>query len=52
MGAMFESGSLGRLPAASLAHRIAFEVPFADSDKMPPGIPPGDEVPIDAIAEP
>jgi hypothetical protein len=41
--AMFESGSLGRLPAASLAHRIAFEVPFGDRDKMPPGIPPGDE---------
>ena len=52
IGAMFESGSLGRLPAASLAHRIGFEAPFADSDKMPPGIPPGDEVPIDAIADP
>src|ERR671918_1165641 len=52
VGAMLAAGSLGRLPDASFDHRMAFDVPFADSERMPPGMPPGDAVPKDAVAVP
>ena len=48
VGALLASGSPGRFPNASLAHKIAFDVPFEDNDRMPPG----DEVPNDAVAVP
>jgi hypothetical protein len=52
VGAMLAAGSPGRFPTGSFAHRIASAVPFADSARMPPGMPPGDAVPTDAMAVP
>src|SRR5215469_14007844 len=52
VGASFASGSLGRFPNASFAHRIALERPLAESARIPPGMPPGDDVPNDAVTAP
>src|SRR5260370_13583962 len=52
VGFWLESGSCGKFPKASLAHRIPFDVPFADNERIPPGMPPGDDVPHEAVAVP
>src|SRR4029077_10609480 len=52
VGCSLAAGSLGSFPKTSLTQRIALAVPLAESDSIPPGIPPGDAVPYDAIDNP